>query len=180
MAINDDKRVIIFDTTLRDGEQALQSSLSPKQKLQIAMILDQLGVDVIEINQSPYTYMPKDIINGTLSVNGRGVNPCVGMTRRKNISAFDFIQSRGVFYHQRAGAKFGLNFADIPSTYGRSELGVFLYAIKDNIYFRDDFVNLFEHINAIEAEYHGGRDIGKDRGGACCVRRRRARRRWRL
>ncbi|EFY07495.1 2-isopropylmalate synthase [Succinatimonas hippei] len=48
MAINDDKRVIIFDTTLRDGEQALQSSLSPKQKLQIAMILDQLGVDVIE------------------------------------------------------------------------------------------------------------------------------------
>ena len=122
-----------------------------------------LGVDVIEINQSPYTYMPKDIINGTLSVNGRGVNPCVGMTRRKNISAFDFMQSRDVFYHQRAGAKFGLNFADIPSTYGRSELGVFLYAIKDNIYFRDDFVNLFEHINAIEAEYHGGRDIGKDR-----------------
>ena len=38
MAINDDKRVIIFDTTLRDGEQALQSSLSPKQKLQIAML----------------------------------------------------------------------------------------------------------------------------------------------
>ncbi len=44
----DDKRVIIFDTTLRDGEQALQASLTPRQKLQIALILEQLGVDVIE------------------------------------------------------------------------------------------------------------------------------------
>ena len=48
MAARDDKRVIIFDTTLRDGEQALQASLTPKQKLQIALILEQLGVDVIE------------------------------------------------------------------------------------------------------------------------------------
>ncbi|MBQ9274489.1 MAG: 2-isopropylmalate synthase [Succinivibrio sp.] len=43
-----DKRVLIFDTTLRDGEQALQKSLTVKQKVQIATILDQLGVDVIE------------------------------------------------------------------------------------------------------------------------------------
>ena len=44
----DNNRVIIFDTTLRDGEQALQQSLSTKQKLQIALCLEQLGVDVIE------------------------------------------------------------------------------------------------------------------------------------
>ena len=44
----DKNRIIIFDTTLRDGEQALQASLSPRQKLQIAMSLEQLGVDVIE------------------------------------------------------------------------------------------------------------------------------------
>ena len=42
----DNNRVIIFDTTLRDGEQALQQSLSAKQKLQIALCLEQLGVDV--------------------------------------------------------------------------------------------------------------------------------------
>ena len=41
-------RVLIFDTTLRDGEQALMRSLTPKQKLQLAMMLDELGVDVIE------------------------------------------------------------------------------------------------------------------------------------
>ncbi len=44
----DKNRVIVFDTTLRDGEQALQASLSVKQKLQIALGLEQLGVDVIE------------------------------------------------------------------------------------------------------------------------------------
>ena len=41
-------RLFIFDTTLRDGEQALQQSLTAKQKLQIALCLEQLGVDVIE------------------------------------------------------------------------------------------------------------------------------------
>ena len=44
----DNNRVIIFDTTLRDGEQALQQSLNERQKLQIALMLEQLGVDVIE------------------------------------------------------------------------------------------------------------------------------------
>ena len=45
---HDPNKIIIFDTTLRDGEQALPQSLSTQQKLQIAMALDQLGVDVIE------------------------------------------------------------------------------------------------------------------------------------
>lgn len=42
------ERVVIFDTTLRDGEQALAQSLSMQQKLQIALALEDLGVDVIE------------------------------------------------------------------------------------------------------------------------------------
>lgn len=36
-------RVIIFDTTLRDGEQALKASLTVKEKLQIALALERLG-----------------------------------------------------------------------------------------------------------------------------------------
>jgi D-citramalate synthase len=38
----------IFDTTLRDGEQTPGVSLTPDQKLRIALKLDNLGVDVIE------------------------------------------------------------------------------------------------------------------------------------
>lgn len=41
--------IIIFDTTLRDGEQSLKASLTVKEKLQIALALERLGVDVMEV-----------------------------------------------------------------------------------------------------------------------------------
>ncbi len=40
--------VVIFDTTLRDGEQAPGNSMTPESKLRLARQLDRLGVDVIE------------------------------------------------------------------------------------------------------------------------------------
>jgi len=42
------EKIIIFDTTLRDGEQAPGASLEPKEKLEVAKALVRLGVDVIE------------------------------------------------------------------------------------------------------------------------------------
>ncbi|MDY6907375.1 MAG: 2-isopropylmalate synthase [Chloroflexota bacterium] len=42
------ERVIIFDTTLRDGEQAPGAALNISEKLEIARQLERLGVDVIE------------------------------------------------------------------------------------------------------------------------------------
>ena len=41
------EKVIIFDTTLRDGEQAAGASLNLQEKLEIARQLEKLGVDVI-------------------------------------------------------------------------------------------------------------------------------------
>ncbi len=46
--MNDDKRIFIFDTTLRDGEQSPGASLDEKGKLEIARQLAELRVDIIE------------------------------------------------------------------------------------------------------------------------------------
>ena len=43
-----DDRVLIFDTTLRDGEQSPGASMNLSEKLQVAHALAELGVDVIE------------------------------------------------------------------------------------------------------------------------------------
>jgi 2-isopropylmalate synthase len=41
-------RVVIFDTTLRDGEQSPGASMNLEEKLRIAGLLEEMGVDVIE------------------------------------------------------------------------------------------------------------------------------------
>src|SRR5215831_4336840 len=46
--IDSERKVRIFDTTLRDGEQTPGVSVTPEQKLQIAIKLDELGIDAIE------------------------------------------------------------------------------------------------------------------------------------
>ncbi len=42
------ERVVIFDTTMRDGEQSPGASMTLEEKLEIAKLLEELGVDVIE------------------------------------------------------------------------------------------------------------------------------------
>ncbi len=48
MSNRDPNRVLIFDTTLRDGEQSPGCSMTQPEKLRMARALAELGVDVIE------------------------------------------------------------------------------------------------------------------------------------
>ena len=48
MSASSDNRVLIFDTTLRDGEQSPGCSMTVAQKLRMARTLAELGVDIIE------------------------------------------------------------------------------------------------------------------------------------
>ena len=45
---NDSDRGVIFDTTLRDGEQSPGATMTLEEKLQVAEVLDTMGVDIIE------------------------------------------------------------------------------------------------------------------------------------
>jgi 2-isopropylmalate synthase len=44
----DKNRVIIFDTTMRDGEQSPGASMNLEEKIKIGLLLEEMGVDVIE------------------------------------------------------------------------------------------------------------------------------------
>ncbi|EAR52016.1 2-isopropylmalate synthase [Oceanicola granulosus HTCC2516] len=46
--MSQDNRVRIFDTTLRDGEQSPGATMTHAEKLEIAELLDEMGVDIIE------------------------------------------------------------------------------------------------------------------------------------
>ncbi|MBT3237762.1 MAG: 2-isopropylmalate synthase [Rhodospirillaceae bacterium] len=46
--MNTDNKIIIFDTTLRDGEQSPGASMNLDEKLRIASVLEEMGVDIIE------------------------------------------------------------------------------------------------------------------------------------
>ena len=43
-------KLVIFDTTLRDGEQSPGASMSKDEKLRIAKVLEKMHVDVIELS----------------------------------------------------------------------------------------------------------------------------------
>ena len=47
-SVSDKNQVLIFDTTLRDGEQSPGATMSHNEKLEIASLLDEMGVDIIE------------------------------------------------------------------------------------------------------------------------------------
>ena len=42
------EKLIVFDTTLRDGEQSPGASMTKEEKLRIAKLLERMKVDVIE------------------------------------------------------------------------------------------------------------------------------------
>jgi 2-isopropylmalate synthase len=64
------KRIQIFDTTLRDGEQVPGSRLTPHEKLEIAIALDELGVDIIELGfpcSSPNDFKVFELVGQRIS-----------------------------------------------------------------------------------------------------------------
>ncbi len=79
-------RVIIFDTTLRDGEQAAGGTLNIQEKLEIARQLEKLGVDVIEAGfpvTSPGDYEAVRIISQEIR------QPSICVLTHANLKAVD-------------------------------------------------------------------------------------------
>lgn len=64
------RRIGVFDSTLRDGEQAPGNSMSPEEKLALALALEAVGVDIVEAgfpSSSPQDYKATQLIAQALS-----------------------------------------------------------------------------------------------------------------
>src|SRR5688572_10526212 len=68
-------KIIIFDTTLRDGEQAPGCSLGIAEKLQVAEQLYRLGVDVIEAGFPVSSKGDLEAVRGIAKSVGRQPHP---------------------------------------------------------------------------------------------------------
>ncbi|EKV26590.1 2-isopropylmalate synthase [Caenispirillum salinarum AK4] len=66
-------RVIIFDTTLRDGEQSPGASMNLEEKCRIAALLEQMGVDVIEAGFPIASRGDFEAVNQVAKQSGRAI-----------------------------------------------------------------------------------------------------------
>jgi 2-isopropylmalate synthase len=81
------RRITIFDTTLRDGEQSPGIALSPDEKVEIAQALERLGVDVIEAGfaaSSPGDFEGVRAVGAAVS---RPTVACLARTRTEDLDA---------------------------------------------------------------------------------------------
>jgi 2-isopropylmalate synthase len=63
-------KVLIFDTTLRDGEQVPGCKLNTKEKVEVALQLEKLGVDIIEVGfpiSSPGDFESVTVVAGIIN-----------------------------------------------------------------------------------------------------------------
>ena len=102
-AKSDKDRVVIFDTTLRDGEQCPGATMTHEEKLEVAELLDDMGVDVIEAGfpiasdgdfaavQEIATRSKKAVICGLSRASFKDIDRCaeaIKPAKRKRIHTF--------------------------------------------------------------------------------------------
>src|SRR6266568_9472312 len=78
-------RVIVFDTTLRDGEQAPGFSMDVPAKLAMAQALDALGVDIIEAGFPIASPADAEAVRQIAASVRRPVIAALARTTRKDI-----------------------------------------------------------------------------------------------
>ena len=81
------RRITIFDTTLRDGEQSPGIALQPHEKAEIATQLDRLGVDVVEAGFSVSSPGDFEGVRAVAAAVDRPAVASLARTRKEDIDA---------------------------------------------------------------------------------------------
>src|SRR6266496_5127886 len=85
--MSDPARIIVFDTTLRDGEQAPGFSMDVPAKLTMAQALDDLGVDIIEAGFPIASPADAEAVRQIALTIQRPVIAALARTRRQDIES---------------------------------------------------------------------------------------------
>jgi len=81
------RRITVLDTTLRDGEQSPGIILSPDEKVEIALALDELGVDVIEAGFAASSPGDFEGVRAVAAAVSRPTVASLARTRREDLDA---------------------------------------------------------------------------------------------
>ena len=84
--VNPQDRVLIFDTTLRDGEQSPGATMTHDEKLEIAELLDDMGVDIIEAG---FPIASEGDFNAVSEIAERSKNSVICGLARANLKDID-------------------------------------------------------------------------------------------
>ncbi|MCZ4353260.1 2-isopropylmalate synthase [Roseovarius aestuarii] len=82
----DKNRVVIFDTTLRDGEQSPGATMTHAEKLEIAGLLDDMGVDIIEAG---FPIASEGDFNAVSEISKQAKNAVICGLARANLKDID-------------------------------------------------------------------------------------------
>jgi len=87
------ERILIFDTTLRDGEQSPGATMNAHEKVQIALQLEALGVDVIEAGFPIASKSELDAVRNVASAVTKATVAGLARTKREDIdSAYEAVR----------------------------------------------------------------------------------------
>ena len=129
------KKVHIFDTTLRDGEQVPGCKLNTKEKLELAVLLEELGVDIIEAGfpiSSPGDFESVNEIAKLV----KNVSVC-GLTRAVNKDIEVAAEALKPAKHPRIHTGIGSSDIHIINKFNTSREDILLRAAKATKYARN-------------------------------------------
>jgi len=128
------KDIVIWDETLRDGEQAPGISFSLDQKLQLAKLLDKAGIGIIDAGFPSVSKIEQQTIQEILKLNLRATVGATIRTNKDDINLAKSIGLKSVFmFAPTSEVQIKHKFNRTPEDFFKEVVDMFEYAISKGL-----------------------------------------------
>ncbi|HJN63037.1 MAG TPA: 2-isopropylmalate synthase [Candidatus Paceibacterota bacterium] len=158
----------IFDTTLRDGEQSPGNTMNPQEKLEIALALENLGVNIIEAgfpNSSSEDFdgckligerLQKSIICGLARCDKEDIKAVSdALKEAHNPAIYIFVSTSDLHIKEKLGLdrKSTIELIKESLTYVRKDFKKIYFGLEDSVRSDKDFLNeVIETVSGFEVD----------------------------